>query len=108
MTKEAEKVQLNFSNINLIKNVKSSLIFKKIFSFLKINIKLQTITYNKSYQKKLDININDYIQVSGRYIVYANGKQTVMSIKGNIKLFEGEYLNGKKMEKEKNIIIMVH
>ena len=101
MTKEAEKVQLNFSNINLIKDVKSGLIFKKIFSFLKINIRFQVIIYNKSYQKKLDININDYIQVSGRYIVYANGKTIVMYRKGNFKLFEGEYLNGKKNGKGK-------
>ena len=101
MTKEVEEVQFNISNINLIKDVKSSIIFKKIFSFLNINIKLQTIIYNKSYQKKLDININDYIQTSGKYITVLNGKQTVMSIEGNIKLFEGEYLNGKKVGKGK-------
>ena len=49
--KEDGNNQLNFSKIKLIKDVKSLLIFRKIFSFLNIKLKLKIITYNKSIKK---------------------------------------------------------
>ena len=110
MIKDDKKNQLNLSNIDLIKNVKSSFILNKIFSFLDISIKLQIIKYNKSYQKKLNIDIVDYIELSGRYIKYFSGKGIEMLLKKNIKIFEGEYLEGKRngKEKVKNIMTKVH
>ena len=49
--KEDGNNQLNFSKIKLIKDVKSLLIFRKIFSFLNIKLKLKIITYNKIIKK---------------------------------------------------------
>ena len=100
MIKDDKKNQLNLSNIDLIKNVKSSFILNIIFSFLDISIKLQIIKYNKSHQKKLNIDIVDYIELSGRYIKYFNGKGIEMLLKKNIKIFEGEYLNDRKWKGE--------
>ena len=101
MIKDDKKNQLNLSNIDLIKNVKSSFILNKIFSFLDISIKLQIIKYNKSHQKKLNIDIVDYIELNGRYIKYFNGKGIEMLLKKNIKIFEGEYFEGKRNGKGK-------
>ena len=99
--KEEEKNQLNLPKIASIKNVKSLLIFRKIFSFLNKEIKLRIIIYNKSVNKKLNIDIKDYINFSGRKFYYINGKKIEMSIEKKIKVFEGEYLNKKRNGKGK-------
>ena len=96
-----EKNQLNSPKIASIKNVKSLLIFRKIFSFLNKEIKLRIIIYNKSVNKKLNIDIKDYINFSGRKFYYINGKKIEMSIEKKIKVFEGEYLNKKRNGKGK-------
>ena len=66
------------SNIN-IKDIKSSYIIKKIFSFLYEKQKLKMISYSKELQKVLSIDIEDYKKESGKY------------------------KKGEKKEKEKNI-----
>ena len=43
-----------------LKHIKSNLILKKIMNNLKRNKKLNIIKYNKIFQKKLNIDINDY------------------------------------------------
>ena len=65
--------------INFQKHIKSKYIQKDILLFLKENIKLSLITYNKDLQKILGVDIEYYKEKSGRYI------------------------KGEKMEKEKNI-----
>ena len=45
----------------LFKNIKSSFLLEKIFSYIKENQLLKIIKYNKSLQKRLNININNYI-----------------------------------------------
>ena len=104
-----------------------------IFSFLNQKQKLNMIIYNKKLQKMMLVNIENYKNISGKYKIggkngygkeyiiklnilrfegeYLNGKRNGIGKEyyydGKLE-FEGEYLNGKKMEKEKNIIIMVH
>ena len=61
--------------INLIQSVSSLYIIKNIFSLLSEKKKLKLINYNKNYQKKLDIDINDFKRVSEKHlIVEKNGK----------------------------------
>ena len=52
--------------INL-KDIKSSFIIKKIFSFLFEKKILNMIMYNKELQKMLLYEIKDYKKMSGRY-----------------------------------------
>jgi len=121
-----------FKNIRYkinIKDIKSSYITKKLFSFLSRKQKLDIIMYNKNLQKILSIGIKDYKKIYGKYIIgekngkgkeflsntdklifegeylnwKKNGKGKEYYKNYNLK-FEGEYLNGQKMEKEKNII----
>ena len=47
------------SKINY-KDIKSSYITKRIFSFLDEKEKLRIIIYNKELQKILEVNINEY------------------------------------------------
>ena len=53
------------------------------------------------------IDIEDYIEISGKYKIVkknGNGKENILK---NL-LYEGEYLNGKKNGKGKNILKMVN
>ena len=45
-------------------NLKSNFIFKKIISCMKRNKSLVIMKYNKKFQKRLNININDYKEYS--------------------------------------------
>ena len=70
---------------------------KNIFLFLFIGRKLKLLSYNKSLQRKLNIDIIDYKRLSERYIIFGNngkGKE-YNGLKGNL-IFEGEYLKGKR------------
>ena len=91
------------SNIK-IGDIKSSYFIKELFSFLKKNRQLNMVIYNKELQKKLLFNIEDYKRISGKNkIGDKNGKGKEYILNTNILIFEGEYLNGKKMEKEKKL-----
>jgi len=80
------------SEINIEKLIESLYILKNIFSFLSEKEKLFIIIYNKQLQKKLDININDYKSISGRYIEgEKNGKGIEYDISSKTILFEREY-----------------
>ena len=52
---------------NILKNIKSNHILKIFFDYLNKRKSLQTIKYNKSIQKRIDININDYKAFSEQY-----------------------------------------
>ena len=79
-----EEVIANQNLVN-IKKIKSPIILKKVISLLFQNKKFSLFQYNKKIQKKLDINIEDYIFLSQRYkVAEKNGLL-------------------KKMEKERNI-----
>ena len=114
----------------MLKNIKSSYIRKKVYYLLDEPRKLDLFKYNKSMQKELGISIVNYMNFSGKYILYIekgkaeeydyggnlvfegeytkgkrNGKGKEYFCNNKIK-FEGEYLNGKNI-KEKNLIFMV-
>ena len=104
--KEKTNKEFEFAN-NIIKTIKSKYIINDIFSYLYENTKLELIKYNKKCQKILEIDINYFKKKSGKFIIgEKNGKGKEYN-EYNKLLFEGEYKNGKGMEKEKNIIIMV-
>jgi len=76
------------------------------FLFKYTKIKLELIKYNKNLQNKFNISIINYKVFSGRYqIIEKNPINNIYH--GKIYnsyidkiIFEGEYLKGKKMEKE--------
>ena len=88
----------NESYINLrdIKNIHN---IKEIFEFLDKKRKPNIIIYNKKLglKKILDVKIEDYKEVSWKYIEgRRNRKGREYIIKTNALIFEGEYLNGKR------------
>ena len=104
LEKEEEK---NIDNCDL-KNVLSNYIIKNIFYFINKKITFKLIIHNKYYQNKLNINLKDYQNITGKYIIIEeNTKAKEYTIDENSLIFEGEYSNKKEMEKEKNIIIMI-
>ena len=97
-----QKINKSFvSEVNIIEDIKSKYIMKKIFSLLYVNKKLELIIYNKKYQKIFKLDVNYYKQISGKYL---NGERN-----GNGKeyddndkiIFEGKYINGKRNGKGK-------
>ena len=85
-----------------IESIKSLYILKYIFSFLYEKQKLKIIIYNKDIQKKLDINIENYKRIRGKYReIVRNGKGKEYYISTNHMIFEGEYKNGKRNGKGK-------
>ena len=57
--KEQEKSKL-INSENLLKNIKSNFILKKLFDYIHKGKTLKTIRYNKIIQKRINININHY------------------------------------------------
>ena len=114
------------------KNVKSSYFIKIIFSFMDEKQKLKILKFNKYIQNIIDISITNYKSFTGKYIIIEsegigkeydgndnrlifegeylngerNGKGKEYYFDGKIK-FDGRYLNGKKMEQEKNMIMII-
>ena len=52
----------------MIFNVKSKYILAEIFKFLRAKSQLILIVHNKALQKKLNINIETYIQACGKRV----------------------------------------
>ena len=70
--------------------------------------KLKVLKYNKRLQNKIDITLNNYKFLSGRYIVYeSNNKGKEYDGYTNDLLFEAEYLNGQRNGKGKEYDIDV-
>ena len=91
-------------SLNLRKSVKSQFIRKKIFSILNGKRKLNIIKYNKKYINELEITIDYFKKVSGKYKIDGiNGKGKEILLASNIIVFEREYLYGKKKRKRKRI-----
>ena len=65
-SKVEEKGQSKLTN-NQLKNVKSHYILKKFFEYMTEKKSLETIRYNKSIQKRINININHYKDYSEKY-----------------------------------------
>ena len=95
--------------INLKRKVNLIYIIKNIFSFLSENKKLEIISYNNKLRKLFGITIEDNKKLSGKNVIgERNGKGEEYTINGDSKIFEGKYLNGKKMEKEKNMMVYIN
>ena len=88
----------------MAKNIQSLFILKKVLLFLDEARKLDLIKYNKSLQNKLNITLLNYKLFSGKYFkdeIYGIGK--LYDLYYDKVIYEGEYLKGKKMEKELNM-----
>ena len=84
----------------MLQNIKASYFIKIVFSFLNYRRQLNLIKYNKHLQNNMNIQIIDFMRLSGRCVVYErNGKgkeyTNYNTDQGNL-LYEGEYLNGKR------------
>ena len=83
--------------VNLKNSVKSKVILKKIILFLNERQKLNLIKHNKEYLYSLNIDIEDFKNISGKIkIPGMNGYCKVYDLKTNKLIFEGQYLNEKK------------
>ena len=120
---------------DILLNIKSNFIFRKIFSLIDNSKKFDIITYNKNIQKKLNITIEDYKKFGTKYkegarnglgfeflketkrLVFAgNYKNNKKNGKGkefydNGEIIDGYYINGKlkegkKIDKDGNIIMV--
>ena len=115
----------------MLNNIKSFYFFPLLFSYVDESQKLKIIIHNKNLQNKIDISLINYKIFSGKYIIFdennKNKKKIYNSLSNQLILaveysndkvreydtfgtliFEGEHLNGKKMEKEKNMMHMVN
>ena len=90
----------------MLKDIKSFYFILKLFLHLDEKQKLKVVKFNKSLQKQIDISILNYKYFSERYIIYeSKGTGKEYYIYNDELIYEGEYLNGKKMEKEKNTMV---
>ena len=95
------ELENNKSKINL-RDIKSSYIIKRIFSFLFEKQKLKMIVYSKEFQNICLIDIEYYKKISGKFKKgEKNGKGEEYINYTNKLIFEGEYLNGKRNGKGK-------
>ena len=78
------------------RKIRSSLILKKIMNNIENKIKFNLILYNKSIQKKLGLDLNDFRRFSGRYKIEESGIIKEFDSYNNILLFEGFYGNNKR------------
>ena len=91
------------SNLNTGKSIKSMYILKEIFSFLKKEILLKYINYNKQLQNEYRFSIEDYKNLCRKYIKIDKNLRRIeiYILDSKIKIFEGEYINRKKNGKGK-------
>ena len=86
----------------MLKKVKSFYFIKNLFVYLDEKRKLKIMKYNKSFQKIINININNYIHFQRKYIIYnSKGKGKEYNGYNDKLVFEGEYLNGERNGKGK-------
>ncbi len=78
--------------------IKCVYIVEIIFNHLEDNKKLNIMKYNKYLQDRLNIDIDDYKKVSGRYITYVGNEYDTTNKK---LLYIGEYMNGERNGKGK-------
>ena len=64
--KEQEQSELINSD-NMLKNLKSDYFIQKFFDYMNKRRSLKTIRYNKSIQKRINLNINYYKEYSEKY-----------------------------------------
>ena len=81
----------------MLEKIKSKYIVQKPFFFLKEELKLKIIKYNKKLQNKINISLNHYKIFSGKYIsIETENKIKEYNSINDVLIFEGGYLNGQK------------
>ena len=83
----------------MLPNIRAQGILQIIFSFLNDKTKLYVVNHNNYLYKKLDIDIEFVKKISGKYRKSRLKGKTIgkeYSLEGDILIFEGDYLNGKK------------
>ena len=95
------RIEKEESFVDLNNSIRTKYILNSIFSYLDINKKLDLIKYHKKIQKIIEIDIEYYKTMSGRYKEgERNGKGKEYDNFGNL-IYEGEYLNDKRNGKGK-------
>ena len=90
----------------MFKNIRSALIYKNIFSYIRDKKTLKIINHNKTLQNKINIDFNLYMIYSGKYVEYL-GEGIVRifdAYNNNDIIYEGEYSDGKKNGKGKEYV----
>ena len=83
--------------MNILCEIKSAYILKKIFSLVIDCIKLDLINYNKKLQKRAKISIEDYKKLCKIYIIgEKNGKGKEFELDTNKLIYKGNFLNWKR------------
>ena len=81
----------------MLKLIPSSFILKKIALYTKENKKLELFKYNKEFKVKLGINIINYRELSGKYIITEkNGLTKEYNDYDYTLIFKGKYLKDKR------------
>ena len=75
----------------IFESIKSVYILREILSLLNDSNKFEILKYNKKFQKKSEISINDFKKQSGRYVVVKNGIAKEYILDKNRLIFEGQY-----------------
>ena len=85
-----------------IGNIKYKNIIQKLFSYIYEDRKLKLVIYNKTIQNIININLLNYIFMSGKYVIYgSNGLAKEYDVYNDNLIFEGGYLNRKRNGKGK-------
>ena len=93
----------------MLEKIKSSI----IYSFLDENAKFKIVKYKKNLQKKLNIELINYIIFTKKYTIKEKNALWKVYLYNpyyedkydDTLIFEGKYLNGKKMENVMNILM---
>ena len=81
----------------MLEHIKSKYIFKIIFSSITDEKKMILVKYNNILKDRLNIDIIDYKQLSGKYFIgNKNGKGKEYNILNDKLIFEGDYRDGKR------------
>ena len=109
--KVQRKSKLTNSN-DILKNLKSDYFLRKFFDYIPQKISLKMISYNKSIQKRIDININHYKLYSEKYssieieiIPKKNAIGSFIDIKEEDKKYYHIYFNDNKKEEIKSTFL---
>ena len=80
----------------MLSDLQSNFILKKLFGFLKNTRCLKIISYNKSFQSKLSIDIDDFKYAASIYLIFEDKGKVKGYDKNDNLIFEGEYKNKKR------------
>ena len=107
LTKVNENQEKIYHSANLINLIKSNYILKNVFSNLYEKRKLKLLIYNKNIQDKLGLNLEYFKTISGKE--HFGGRNEIgIEYKLDTKkiIFKGQYKNGIKNGKGKDIMKM--